>query len=71
MLCDNSRICSTPLLDLENNFQKVQKKVPFEAVVASAEVKLAVLILTHDAEAYSCDSRFRIISNISQLSKVK
>lgn len=56
---------------MENNFQKVRKKVPFEAVVASAEVKLAVLIITYDAEAYSCDSRFRMISNIPQLSKVK
>lgn len=40
-------------------------------VVGSAEVKLAVIVLTHDGEAYSHDSRFGMMSNISQLSEVK
>lgn len=41
--------------------------MPFDAVVGSAEVKL----MNHDAEVCSCDSRFRMMSNVSQISKVK
>lgn len=40
--------------------------VPCDAVVGYAEVKLALLILKHDDDAYSCDSRFGMMSNISQ-----
>lgn len=62
--CDNSSICWYPLVDLEHN--KGQEKVPFKAAVGSAEVKLTVPILTHDAMKH--DSRFWMI-NISQLEK--
>lgn len=48
-----------------------EKKVLSDDVVGSAEVKLAVIVLTHDGEAYSHDSRFGMMSNISQLSEVQ
>lgn len=78
-VCDNSSICWPPLLDLgekkkrsskKNKIKNVtecpEKKVPFDAVVGSAEVKQ----MNHDAEVCSCDSRFWAMSNVSQLSKV-
>lgn len=40
-------------------FQNTLKKVPFDAVVDSAEVKLAVLILNYDA--CSCDFELCLI----------